>query len=260
MSRQSDDEVFRDDGYAEKYQTRIFDETPREDNPYCESDLRCRGYQQLELIENLNFAEYLYLLVRGQLPSNSEAQLLNRALIAFSNPGVRHPATRAAVAAGVGKTLSPNVLPAALLVMSGDADGAGAIEPAMRFFRQSVKKDPQDLLPKQFEDIPAFGLHYGSENHYLDNVCGHLIAGNDWLYLQWGQQFISEQRSASNQIGWKQVGLAAAAFCDLGVMPKFGASLYQLMTASGLLAQGLENANMPPTVLPFVRDEDYQID
>ena len=260
MSRKPDIEAFRDDGYSEKYKTNIFQETARDDNPYCESHVRCQGYDQLELIEHLSFSEYLFLMMRGQLPSASESQLLNRALIAFSNPGVRHPATRAAVAAGVGKTLATNILPAALLVFSGKDNAAGSIDPAMRFLRKAVKLPTAEILQSPDLDILGFGLHYGSEHHYLDRVCDTLIADSDMPYLQWGRRFISEYRTLERPIGWLHTGLAAAVFCDLGVMPKFGASLYQLMASSGLLVQGLESTNKPPTALPFVRDEDYQID
>ena len=42
-------------------------------------------------------------------------------------------------------------------------------------------------------------------------------------------------------------------------MPKFGVALMQLLAAPGLLAQGVEHANKPVTVLPFVGDENYEI-
>lgn len=260
MIRKPEKEIFRNDGYAEKYTTKIFQETAREDNPYCESSVHCQGYNQLELIEHLSFSDYLFLMIRGHLPSASESQLLNRALIAFSNPGVRHPATRAAVASGVGKTISPNILPAALLVFGGEENASGAIEPIMRFLRKAIKLSTPEMLKMPDLDILGFGLHYGSEHRYLDQVCDTLIADNDTLYLQWGRQFVSECRALDRPIGWLQTGLAAAVLCDLGVMPRFGASLYQLMASSGLLVQGLESANLPPTTLPFVRDEDYQLD
>ena len=43
------------------------------------------------------------------------------------------------------------------------------------------------------------------------------------------------------------------------LMPKFGVALMQLLAAPGLLAQGVEHANKPVTVLPFVGDENYEI-
>ena len=260
MTRKPEKEIFRNDGYSDKYTTKIFQETAHEDNPYCESSVHCQGFDQLELIEHLSFSEYLFLIIRGHLPSDSESQLLNRALIAFSNPGVRHPATRAAVASGVGKTLSPNILPAALLVFGGEVDASGAIEPIMRFLRKVIKLSTSEALKIPDLEIVGFGLHYGSEHRYLDQGCNTLIADNDTPYLQWGRQFVSESRAQGRVIGWSQTGLAAAVFCDLGIMPRFGASLYQLMASSGLLVQGLESTNLPPTTLPFVRDEDYQID
>ena len=61
-------------------------------------------------------------------------------------------------------------------------------------------------------------------------------------------------------MGWLSVGVAAAVFADLGFHPRYGAGLFQLLSAPGLLAHGMEQANKPITAMPFVSDNAYVID
>jgi citrate synthase len=61
-------------------------------------------------------------------------------------------------------------------------------------------------------------------------------------------------------MGWLAPGIAAAVFVDIGLHPRSGAGLYQLIHAPGLFAHGLELANKPLTAMPFIKDEDYTIE
>ena len=115
----------RDEAFAERLQTRIWQEEPSPDNPYVAAACRLHGYALTDLVEGRSFVDCLYLLFRGELPTAAEARLLERALIGLINPGPRHPATRAAIAAGVGKTDPGLVLPIALGTLSGSHLGAG---------------------------------------------------------------------------------------------------------------------------------------
>jgi len=252
-------ESFRGDQHAQKYATRIFAEQPAPNNPYCTDSLRCYGYDQLELIEHLSFAEYLFLLLRGRLPVAAEASLLNAALIAFSNPGVRHPATRAAVTAGVGKTVATGVLPAALMVFSGEIDAAGSVEAAMRYLRKAHKL-PVEQAAQEPGFKHVFGLYAGSASSYLDAVCDKLVASFEHPVLSWGQKFLNQRRAAGIDIGWLQSGLLAATLVDLGILPRLAPGVMQLFAAPGLLAQGMENAHKPTTAMPFVSDDNCEIE
>jgi hypothetical protein len=59
------------------------------------------------------------------------------------------------------------------------------------------------------------------------------------------------------RMGWLPTGLAAAAFLDLGIHPRVGPGLFQLISSSGLLAHATEMAARPMTAMPFVPDECY---
>ncbi|MGB5325515.1 MAG: hypothetical protein WBN40_08840 [Pseudomonadales bacterium] len=253
MNNERANETPRNDRHAEKYATGIFEEVPADDNPYCTDHVHCYGYDQLALCESLGFAEYLYLLMRGRLPDVSQSALLNRALIAFANPGVRHPATRAAVTAAVGKTVPSSVLPVAMMLMSGQQDGADSVIRAMRDLRKAQRLETEATESPEYGEC-LFGLYAGSENRWLDKLCERLRAGGDYPFLKWGTECLLARRARGETIGWLQTGLVAATFSDLGILPRHAPGLLQLLAAPGLLAQGMEHAHRDPTVMPFVPD------
>lgn len=249
---------WRGDVFADRYATAIFEEIPAADNPYLAERVNCRGYEQVELCKNAGFVDYLYLLLRGDLPSAPQSSLLNRALIAFSNPGVRHPATRAAVTAAVGKTVPSGVLPVALLVLGSERDGAESVSSAMRFLRKARRLEPDTEAADGSEYV--FGLTAGSGDRHLDALCDTLNPLGEYPCLQWGRSHLQARRARGETIGWLYSGLVAATFTDLGIAPRYAPGLLQLMAAPGLLAQGMEHAHREPTVLPFLPDERCEIE
>jgi len=259
----------RNESFVKKTRTTIWQEVPSEDNPYIAETCRCHGYDLIELMQNRSFVDVLFLLFRGELPQSGQSQLLEHLMIALINPGPRHPATRAAMNAGVGKTDSVHILPIALAVLGGEHLGAGNIEPAMRFLRKHSKKDAsavaQELLAVEKPDegdwpiAPGFGSRYAGIDQLPNSIAEQLVkmpsAGK---CLQWGQAFASALEA--DQMGWLFPGVAAAVFADLGFQPRMGPGLFQLLSAPGLYAHGIELANKPTTAMPFIQDENYVIE
>lgn len=249
----------RDDQYAEKYRTSVWLEQPSPENPFVETDASCYGYPLEELANNVDFAQMLFLMLKGELPSEPQKRFFNKLLVAFSHPGIRHDATRASILAGVGKTIPENVLPAAMLVFGGERTAAGGLDRTMKFISKSRRKDPVVILERA-SALPGFGCYYGSCDAMAKKMANWLVAEEyETPHLEWALKMAAalEEKSAPQSI--LKAGVVAAAFCDLGIMPKFAVGLYQLVVAPGLLAQGFEHANKAPTVLPFVGDEDYQL-
>jgi len=257
-------------GFAENITTRIWEEIPSEANPYIAKTSRCHGYEQLALMRNSSFVEVLYLMFRGELPTKQETELLEQLMIGLINPGPRHPATRAAMNAGIGKTDVEHILPISLSILSGAYLGAGEVEGAMRFLRKNAKKDPQQIVQTLFDEsiqpvegdwhiAPGFGTHYGSIDLVPNKMAEQLaMLKGAGKILKWGNQLAHILQD--NHMGWLSTGLAAAVFSDLGFQPRYGAGLYQLLSAPGLLAHGIEQANKPITDMPYLSDESYVIE
>lgn len=270
MTNRHDTVRRRGEAFAQRPATRIWEELAAAENPYAAAGARCHGYDLLELMTKRSFVDVLYLLFQGELPSPEQARLLEQLMIALINPGPRHPATRAAMCAGVGKTDTGQILPIALTTLSGAHLGAAEIEASMRFLRSELKNDPassaRNLLARvrppaegDWHLAPGFGCRFGGIDPLVTQQARMLAelpaAGK---CLAWGNAFAQILREQGQ--GWLATGLAAATFADLGFQPRFGPGLFQLLTAPGLLAHGLEMANKPLTALPFIKDEDYIIE
>ncbi len=260
----------RDDVYVDRSVTRIWEESPSADNPYLAEQCRCHGYDLLELVRKRGFADVLYLLFRGELPTAEEAQLLEALMVAFINPGPRHPASRAAMNAAVGKTDPALILPIALTTLSGTHNAAGTLEEAMRFLRKQQRKRGGEVAaqllaqanrPAQgdWHIAPGFGSCYNGIDLISAKIADHLVgmsaAGGA---LRWGREF--SRALEAEGMGWLATGVVAAVLTDLGFPPRAAAGLYQIISAPGLLAHGVELANKPLTAMPFVSDEDYIIE
>jgi citrate synthase len=252
----------RNEPFVARTSTRIWQEQPSSDNPYIAASALCHGYDLFELMEKRSFVDVFYLLFRGELPNASDAKLLQQLMIALINPGPRHPATRAAMNVGVGKTEPLHILPIASAVLGGDYMGGGEIESAMRFFRKQQNIEVHALIPTLLNEgsaIPGFGIRNGGIEIMAVELANRLAKLEGvGKALAWGVQL--NELLAEHGQGWLMTGVAAAVFADLGFQPRAGGCLFQLLGAPGLVAHGLELANKPITAMPFVSDEHYVIE
>ncbi len=258
----------RDEKFTCRTATRIWQEVPSADNPYLAESCRCHGYDILELAQKRGFRDVLYLLFQGELPTPEQAKLLESLLILCINPGPRHPATRATMNAGVSRTFPVHLLPIGLSILGGEAPaGAAAVTQAMHFMRKNADKPPEQVLEEALvaaapnsspPNIPGFGTRFGGIDPFAKRVAGHLLTvAPSAKVLLWGDA-LARLLDCHGQ-GWLLGGIAAAVFCDLGFHPRIGAALFQLISAPGILAHGLELANKPITAMPFLDEEHYVI-
>jgi citrate synthase len=254
--------------YASRVATEIWEEQPSPQNPYLTRRCRCRGYDLFDLMDKRSFVDMFCLLFLGELPAKEQAKVLETLMIAFINPGPRHPAVRAAVYAGCDRTRTAHILPIALSVLSGDHLGGAEVTAAMRFLKKHIETSPRtvadDLLknwtPPEKGDrriAPGFGSRFNGIEPLSQGIAQRLkqLPGCGRAF-QWGHAF--SDLIVSQGMGWLNPGICAAVFLDLGFAPRDGAGLFQLICAPGLLAHGLELADKPINSIPFL-DEDHYI-
>lgn len=242
--------------------TKITQEVASADNPYQIEQMRIHGYDHADLIDRCEVSDVIFLLFRGNLPTDQERELLRELFIAMINPGPRHPATQASITAGVGKTLTVNILPIALSIFGGEFEGAATIEDAMRFFRSHSRQSAEACLNNWQSagqtELPGFGQLYGDPDAYAEKLLTQFSGKHCTQILTWVQQLHLALKPLG--IGIHKSGLCAAILADLGFQPRQGNSLMQLFAAPGLLAHGIEYANKPLTSMLFEPDENYVIE
>lgn len=256
--------------FASRTVTRIAEEQPAQNNPYQTASCRYHGYDLLDLAQKRSFVDVVFLLLSGELPSTQQTRLLETLMISFINPGPRHPATRAAMNAGVGKTFNTHILPIGLSVLGGNHLGGEEVTAAMRFLRLQRKNEPEELAKTLLREMdrpdggdwhisPGFGSRFGDIDPLPQKIATLLLGmPGKGSALCWGERFVTALKS--HKFGWLSTGVCAAVFCDLGLHPRVGAGLFQLLSAPGILAHGLELANKPSTAMPFLDENHYVID
>lgn len=258
----------RDETFASRTVTKIWHEVPSDSNPYLAKECRCHGFDLMELATKRSFADVFFLLFQGELPTAPQAKLLETLFILLINPGPRHPAVRAAMYAGVGKTHSQHLLPTGLSILGGSHLGGEEMSKSMEFLKKTNGRQPKSVAAELLQTskppegdwhiAPGFGCRFGSADP-LPQTMASMLANipASGKYLQWGADFV--KAIAPHAMGWLSTGVAAATFCDLGFHPRTGAGLFQLLCGPGILAHGLELANKPITAMPFLDEEHYVI-
>ena len=270
MKREHRQVESRNQEFSRRPVSSIWQEEASKENPYLPVACRCHGYDLLELLEKRSFVDVLFLLFQGELPNAKQAGLLETLMIAMINPGPRHPAARASMVTAVSRTEPVHLLPISLAILGGAHLGAGEVVEAMSFLHSHGGKSPEETarvvlsqnerpIEGDWHPVPGFGSRFGGIDLMASRMAAHLLAmPGAGQSLTWGNAFAETLESQG--LGWLPTGLTAAAFCDLGFPPKAGAGLYQILSAPGLLAHGLEFVNKPITAFPFPNDEEYFIE
>ena len=134
--------------------------------------LKTRGYLQEDLIGNLSFSEMVYLLIKGELPPESESKMFEAVLTSFCDHGVTPPSTQAArIIASTGSPMHACVSGG---LLAFGKHHAGAIENAMKTLQEGVKRSHGDIeatareMVNEFlesgDKIPGFGHRYHNED------------------------------------------------------------------------------------------------
>lgn len=255
--------------FSTKTSTKIWRENASPANPFLAESARLHGYDLFELMKNKSFVDVLYLMFSGELPTPEQSSLLECLMISNINPGPRHAATRASMTAAISKTRPAHILPIGLMVIGGEHLGAAEVEASMRFLKQHLDQDPLDTaktcmaaIEKDAEGdrraAPGFGTRFGGIDPMPNQLAQHLSEISSNKALAWAQSFVAEL--SSEGIGWLTPGVTAAVLLDLAIEPREGAGLFQLMSAPGLLAHGMEQTHRPFTDMPYVEDKDYVIE
>ena len=141
-----------------------------------------RGYPQEDLIGNISFPEMVYLLIKGEMPSENDSKMFEAVLVSFCDHGVTPPSTQVArLMASTGSSMNGCVSGG---ILSFGKYHSGALERSMNILQELVHngvigysgplKSHDDIravagvVVDEFfnnnEKIPGFGHRYHSED------------------------------------------------------------------------------------------------
>ena len=128
-----------------------------------------RGYRIDDLVGRVSYAEMLYMMITGELPSHDAGRLLEAALVAGCDHGASSPAVAAArMAATCGVTL--NCAIATGINMLGDIHG-GAVEQGMKMYYEIAEQSEKAGLPYA-DKIREVVQQYKADKRYMPGF-GH---------------------------------------------------------------------------------------
>lgn len=251
----------------EQIRTRIWLEESEQDNPFSTRTAYCHGYDVYGgMLGKARWVEMLYLLFRGEAPTNAQAELLETLAVALANPGPRDPSVHAAMCGGVGGSTAASCLVAALAVGAGQFSGGHEVFLAMEAWnvcgtdldawqrRLATPADDTVSIWPTPEHPPGFDPHCVSTATPVQQTLACLAGISTESRLPWLEANRTKLESAAG-CPLAMSGVAAAAFCDLGFTPEQGEMLHLLLRLPGAAAHALEQGQYGHKKFPFFKVE-----
>jgi citrate synthase len=248
--------------------SRIWQEEAEPDNPFATRIARCHGYDVYgDMLGKAGWAEMLYLLFRGEAPSNEATRLLETLAVALANPGPRDPSIHAAMCSGTGGSPAAASLIAALAVGAGQLFGAREILLAVQdwadcgtdleAWRSRLTARPKRIGASAWpepEHPPGFDPHGVRTTLIVEQTLTCLADLSPGRILPW---LAKHRTNLEAMVGppLSLTGVAAAAFADLGFPPEQAEMLHLLLRLPGAAVHALEQWEFGHKKFPF-----YQIE
>ncbi len=225
----------------EKWKTSITDIGP--------GKIRIKGYNITDIMENLSYAETVYLILKGELPSKAEAELMNAILVASVDHGASPPSvlgTRTVMSGGN----SLNAAIAGGVLVIGDTHG-GAIEQSAKIMQEVAQRgnDVNQLASELVDWLKENKLRMPGFGHRLHNVDPrtaklfeiaerHGFKGTHIELCKAIEKALEEKTGRKLPINVD--GAIAAVISDMGFDWRLGKGFFIISRVPGLLAHAYE--------------------
>ena len=235
-----------------------------------------RGYPIEQLIGRVRFPEMIWLMLRGELPTAAQADLLEAALVPGVDHGPHAPSiaiSRMAVTCG----LPVNGAMASAINVLDDVHG-GAGQQCMELYREiDAEAGPEGDLVRAAtivierhreageKIVPGFGHRFHPVDPrtapLFDLVAKAVAAGAvSGRYASIGHA-VEKALGASKKrhIPMNIDGITAVIFCELGFEPELGRGLFILSRSVGILAHAWEQKQRGRRIMgPMPREIPYR--
>jgi len=211
------------------------------------------GYAIDELMGNLSYSEMLYLILKGELPTEDYGKMLDAILVSSVDHGVTPPSTLAALTCvSTGGNLSQAL---ACGILSINKHHGGAVENCQKLLIEGMKyrKRTGASLRETAEKIVSDALSRGKKLPGL----GHRIHSNDPRTFRlfeiaeslgfYGEypRLMKEIEFAYKKVKKKHIpvnvdGAIASILCELKFHPELGNAFFMIARLPGLIAHIFE--------------------
>src|SRR5713101_3275246 len=214
-----------------------------------------RGYPLDEMMGRLSFADAVYLLLMGELPTQAIGRMLNAVLVSSIDHGVTPPATLAA--RNVASSGAPLKDSAAAGILTFGPHLGGDVESCMRFLDKGLTlvrsgqslQDAADILVEECREANAVPPGFGHRFHTRDPRAARLFQMALELELEGehvrliraiARTFDARQEEFSHVLPVNVDGAIAAICADLGFAYELGDAVYLISRLPGLIAHAHE--------------------
>ncbi|NJC71395.1 citryl-CoA lyase [Planosporangium thailandense] len=243
--------------------------------------IRLRGYPVEDLIRGASFVQTIWAMVRGDLPTDEQARLLEKALVAAVDHGPQAPsiaAARMAATCGVGLhgAMSTGVgllgdvhggagqQCVELLTAIADEVAAAAPEDGDRDRLPDVVADHLAACKAQGRYVPGFGHRFHPRDPrrtpLLEAVHAAVAAGTvPGRHLAVAEEIERQLgQGRARPVPMNIDGATAVVYAELGFAPELARGLFILSRSVGILAHSWEEQQsgrrikgpIPPPLLP----------
>ena len=212
-----------------------------------------RGYRQEDLIGNISYPHVVYLLLKGELPSEEHGKMIDAILTACIDHGVTPPSSIASRTVASGGVPLPTAVAAGVLSI-GDAHG-GAIEKGAKFLQDGIVRMKNEkksiaemgkILVKEARENHKRILGFGHRVHTADPRTKRLFTLADELKISKDHIALSKvietelESSAGRKLPINVDGAIAAITSDMGFDYRLGKAFFLLGRVAGLTAHVYE--------------------
>ena len=229
----------------QKWKTAITDIGPNK--------IQVKGYNIGDIMDNLSYAEVVFLMLKGTLPTEAETELMNAILVSSVDHGASPPSvlgTRTVISGGN----SLNAAVAGGILTIGDWHG-GAIEQSARILQEwaakaaeggadvlGLAKEMADWLAESKKRMPGFGhrLHTADPRtaKLFDIAQRRGYLGKHILLARSLEKVMSKRRGRPLPINVD--GAIAAVISDMGFDWRLGKGFFIISRVPGLIAHAYE--------------------
>ncbi|HVD93269.1 MAG TPA: citryl-CoA lyase [Vicinamibacterales bacterium] len=212
-----------------------------------------RGYEITSLMQRSSFTDTIFLLHRGQLPSEGERRLLDAILIGVADHGAGAPSCAAARLAASGNRQSLSAAIAAGILAIGDEHG-GAGSSCMDLIAAGIAASTrdgvsiEDAAQRTVEDavrmktrLPGLGHRVHTTDPrtatLFDMAEAEGLAGGGIAFMR---ALEAEARVRIKPLPLNIDGALAAVLHDIGFPPPFGKLVFIIGRVAGLTAEVAE--------------------